>query len=106
MTYNIQNDFGLEDPGFALLREVAQRYCPEELQQERKAVLPDEVLNLAAIELLTPPLAPPLQGRGVPAAGKAVAVPLPQQGGVGGGSLLLYFIAVLVVVVVAHLYIF
>ena len=55
MTYNIQNDFGLEDPGFALLREVAQRYCPEELQQQRQAAVPDEVLNLAAIELLPPP---------------------------------------------------
>ena len=78
MAYNIQNDFGLEDPGFALLREVAQRYCPEELQQERKAVLPDEVLNLAAIELLTPPLAPPLQGRGAPA-GSGVAQPFPSS---------------------------
>ena len=78
MAYNIQNDFGLEEPGFALLREVAQRYCLEELQQERKAVLPDEVLNLAAIELLTPPLAPPLQGRGAPA-GSGVAQPLPSS---------------------------
>ena len=60
MTYNIQNDFGLEDPGFAMLREVAHKYCPEELQTERREVLPDEVLNLAAIELLTPPLTPPL----------------------------------------------
>ena len=76
MTYNIQNDFGLEDPGFALLREVAQRYCPEELQQERKAVLPDEVLNLAAIELLTPPLAPPLQGRGTATASQPAGNPL------------------------------
>ena len=55
MTYNIQNDFGLEAPGFAMLREVAHKYCPEELQQQRQAAVPDEVLNLAAIELLPPP---------------------------------------------------
>jgi len=24
------NGYGIEDPGFALLREVAQKYCPEE----------------------------------------------------------------------------
>ena len=49
---NIQNidGYGLEDPGFALLREVAQKYCPEELQAERQAVVPDEALNLEAIE--------------------------------------------------------
>ena len=84
MTYNIQNDFGLEDPGFALLREVAQRYCPEELQRLRQAAVPDEVLNLAAIELLTPPLTPPLQGRGTPAASGVTSLPS-RSGGVGGG---------------------
>ena len=48
---NIQNisGYGLEDPGFALLREVAQKYCPEELQAERKAVFPDEHLNLSEL---------------------------------------------------------
>ena len=29
------NGYGIEDPGFALLREVAQKYCPEELQAVR-----------------------------------------------------------------------
>ena len=49
---DIQNisGYGLEDPGFALLREVAQKYCPEELQAKRKAVIPDEQLNLADLE--------------------------------------------------------
>ena len=58
---NSINGYGLEDPGFALLREVAQKYCPEELQAERlrvgehssgmrKAVLPDESLNLSGLE--------------------------------------------------------
>ena len=45
------NGYGLEDPGFALLREVAQKYCPEELQEARKEVIPDEVLDLSAIDL-------------------------------------------------------
>lgn len=58
------NGYGIEDPGFALLREVAQKYCPEELQEARKEVIPDEVLDLSAIELLTPPPTPPLHGRG------------------------------------------
>ena len=61
---DIQNidGYGIEDSGFALLREVAQKYCPEELQAERQAVLPDEALDLS--KLMTP---------------------LPQQGGVGAG---------------------
>ena len=50
---NLQNidGYGIADPGFELLREVAQKYCPEELQAERKEVIPDEVLNLAALTL-------------------------------------------------------
>ena len=48
---DIQNidGYGIEEPGFELLRQVAQKYCPEELQSERKAVIPDEALNLSAI---------------------------------------------------------
>ena len=46
------NGYGIEDPGFALLREVAQKYCPEELQVERKEVIPDESLNLEALAFL------------------------------------------------------
>ena len=51
---DIQNidGYGIEDPGFALLREVAHRYCPEELQQERKTVIPDEALNVEALASL------------------------------------------------------
>ena len=54
---DIQNisGYGLDAPGFSLLREIAQKYCPEELQQVRKAVLPDEVfeekLDLAAAHM-------------------------------------------------------
>ena len=33
-----------------MLKEIAQRYCPEELQAERKAILPDEQLNLSELE--------------------------------------------------------
>ena len=46
------NGYGLEDPGFELLKQVAQKYCPEEFQEERKAVLPDESLNLEALSVL------------------------------------------------------
>ena len=46
------NGYGIEDPGFALLREVAQKYCPEELQAERQEVIPDESLNLEALAFL------------------------------------------------------
>ena len=45
------NGYGLQDPGFELLRQVAQKYCPEELQAERREVLPDEALDLSAIDL-------------------------------------------------------
>ena len=63
---NIQNidGYGLEDPGFALLREVAQKYCPEELQAERQAVVPDEALNLEAIETAFKQLYPPPSSQG------------------------------------------
>ena len=77
------NGYGIDDPGFALLREVAQKYCPKELQEARKEVIPDEVLDLSAIELLTPPPTPPLHGRGEPA-GLGVAQSFPT--GIGGQS--------------------
>ena len=77
MTYNIQNDYGLEDPGFALLREVAQKYCPEELQAERQAIVPDKALDLSAIDLFI---------RSNPFEQPAAATNLPSRsGGVGGG---------------------
>ena len=46
------NGYGIQDPGFELLRQVAQKYCPEELQAERKEVIPDESLNLDALAFL------------------------------------------------------
>ena len=46
------NGYGLEDPGLALLKQVAQKYCPEEFQASRKAVLPDEVLDLSQLAVL------------------------------------------------------
>ena len=50
---DIQNINGFPtqtDGSLALLRELAQKYCPEDLQTERKAVLPDESLNLTELE--------------------------------------------------------
>ena len=44
------NGYGIQDPGFELLRQVAQKYCPEELQAERQEVIPDEALNLTELE--------------------------------------------------------
>ena len=48
---DIQNidGYGIQDPGFDLLRQVAQKYCPEELQQVRKEVIPDEALDLSSL---------------------------------------------------------
>ena len=43
------NGYGLDDGFLTLLKDIAQKYCPEELQAERKEVLPDEVLNLEAL---------------------------------------------------------
>ena len=43
------NEYGLDSGFLTLLKEIAQKYCPEELQAERKALFPDEVLNLEAL---------------------------------------------------------
>ncbi len=46
------NSFPAQDGGsLAMLKEIAQRYCPEEQQAERKAILPDEQLNLSELEV-------------------------------------------------------
>ena len=37
------NGYGIEDPGFALLREVAHKYCPEEAVEARQSVFPDDI---------------------------------------------------------------
>ena len=78
------NGYGIEDSSFALLREVAQRYCPEELRQVRQEVIPDEALNLSAIADLyqafvgtafTPT-----------SSGESLTTPLPHREGQGGGA--------------------
>ena len=86
MPINISNinDYGLEDPGFALLREVAQKYCPEELQAERRAVIPDEALNLEAIAGLFQPF-DPYSSQATSAEG--LTLPFPHGEGQGGGPL-------------------
>ena len=65
------NGYGIQDPGFELLRQVAQKYCPEELQEQRKKLFPDEALKIQPDELLDL---------------SKLITPLPQQGGVGGES--------------------
>ena len=44
------NNYGLEDPTFALFRQIAQKYCPEEVREVRQSVLPDEVINFTELE--------------------------------------------------------
>ena len=45
------NSFPAQDGGsLAMLKEIAQKYCPEELQAERLRILPDEQLNLSELE--------------------------------------------------------
>ena len=39
-----------DDTGLARLKEAAQRYCPEDWQAERQAVLPDDELHLEKLE--------------------------------------------------------
>ena len=47
---NITNlSTGSEEETFALLREVARKYCPEEIVEARREVIPDEALNLEGI---------------------------------------------------------
>ena len=63
MNYELIDGYGIPDPGFELLRQVAQKYCPEEFQEQRKAVIPDETLHLDALGLsMASPL--PLEGLG------------------------------------------
>jgi len=45
------NGFPAQDGGaLALLRDIAQKYCPEEVREARQSVLPDSVLNLTELE--------------------------------------------------------
>ena len=85
---NIQNidGYGIQDPGFDLLRQVAQKYCPEELQQVRQEVIPDEALNLSSLTTLLQTFA----GTDLPptSSGESLTAPLPHREGQGGGSAL------------------
>ena len=85
---SIQNigGYGIEDPGFELLRQVAQKYCPEELQSERKAVVPDDALNLSAIADLFKTFVG-VDNNPAPTE-KSLSTPLPHREGQGGGSAL------------------
>ena len=45
------NSFPAQDSGaLALLRDIAQKYCPEEAREIRQSVFPDEALNLTELE--------------------------------------------------------
>ena len=45
------NSFPAQDGGaLALLRNLAQKYCPEEAREVRQSVFPDEALNLTELE--------------------------------------------------------
>ena len=84
MNYELINGYGIEDPGFELLRQVAQKYCPEELQSERKAVVPDDALNLSAIADLFKTFVG-VDNNPAPTE-NGLSTPLPHREGQGGGS--------------------
>ena len=45
------NTFPAQDGGaLALLRDLAQKYCPEEAREVRQSVFPDEALHLEELE--------------------------------------------------------
>ncbi len=44
------NSFTAYDGSLALLKELAQKYCPEEIREIRQGILPDESLNLEELE--------------------------------------------------------
>ena len=45
------NNFPTYDGGaFDILKEVAGKYCPEEVKEIRRGVIPDESLNLENLE--------------------------------------------------------
>ena len=45
------NSFPTQDFGsLGLLKEIAQKYCPEEAREVRQSVFPDEVLHLEELE--------------------------------------------------------
>ena len=45
------NSFPAHDVGsLTLLKEIAQKYCPEEAREIRQSVIPDEALHLEELE--------------------------------------------------------
>ena len=44
------NGYGLEAPSLSQLREIAKKYCPEEVKEFRQSILPDESLHLEELE--------------------------------------------------------
>lgn len=44
------NGYGLDGGTLAQLKEIAQKYCPEEAQEIRQSIFPDESLNLTELE--------------------------------------------------------
>ena len=44
------NGYGLESVSLSQLKEIAQKFCPEETQEIRQSVFPDESLNLTELE--------------------------------------------------------
>ena len=76
--------YGLQDPGFELLRQVAQKYCPEEVQQARQAILPDEALDLSSLSSLFHSFVETYSSQ--PTSAESLTTPLPYREGQGGGS--------------------
>lgn len=51
MTEGFDSKYAISDnETFALLKKIAQQYCPEELQQERKALFPVEEFDFSSVE--------------------------------------------------------
>ena len=76
-----------EDPGFALLKEVAKKYCPEEWQNLRKSIVSDELLeealDLSSLAALDPSFAQaPTSGLHFPSAENSIPS---HSGGIGEG---------------------
>ena len=102
---NIQNidSYGIQDPGFELLRQVAQKYCPEELQQVRKEGIPDEALNLSSLTSLLQTF---VGTDFIPTSSEdSLSTPLPHREGLGVGLLFLHLVPMLIIVIIAYLYV-
>ena len=85
---DIQNisGYGIEAPDFALLREVAQKYCPEELQVTRQEVIPDEAIDLSSLTGLLQTFVGADYNSTL--TGGSLSTPLPHREGQGVGLLI------------------